>query len=94
MRGYLNKCKASSLMNSCTCTVSRIFKFSQMIGEQRHFRFLEKDFDIPAVLALFGNNICLISKDNNKIKIVIVEDELMFKITHFLFEHMWVSLSK
>lgn len=69
-------------------------KFSQMIGEQRHFRFLNKDFMIPAVLALFGNNICLISKDNKKIKIVLIEDELMFKITHFLFESMWTSLSR
>ena len=69
-------------------------KFSQMIREQRHFRFLDKDFTIPAVLALFGNNVCLISKDNNKIKIVLIEDELMLKITHFLFESMWVSLSK
>lgn len=68
-------------------------KFSQMIGNQRHFRFLEKDFTIPAVLALFGNNICLISKDNNKIKLVLIEDGLMFKITHFLFESMWISLS-
>ena len=69
-------------------------KFSQMIGSQRHFRFLNKDFTIPAVLGLFGNYICLISKDNNKIKVVLIEDELMFKITHFLFESMWISLSK
>ena len=69
-------------------------KFSQMIGNQRHFRFLEKDFTIPAVLALFGNNICLISKDNNRIKIVLIEDELIFKINHFLFEYMWINLSK
>ncbi len=68
-------------------------KFSQMIGNQRHFRFLERDFTIPAVLALFGNSICLISKNNNKIKIVLIEDELMFKITHFLFESMWIRLS-
>jgi len=69
-------------------------KFSQMVGEQRHFRFLDKDFTIPAVLGLFGNNICLISKNNDKIKIVLIEDELMFKITHFLFESMWNNLSR
>ena len=69
-------------------------KFSQMVGEQRYFRFLDKDFSIPAVLALFGNNICLISKNNNTVKIVLIEDRLMFEIVHFLFESMWINLSK
>jgi sugar-specific transcriptional regulator TrmB len=74
--------------------IIRYLQFSQILGNQRHFRFLNKEFNIPAVLGLFGDHICLISKDKQKIKIVLVKDVLMFKIVHFLFESLWVSLSK
>ena len=73
-------------------TDKRILKypqFSNVIGNKRLYRFLEKDFDTPGVLGLFGDTICLLAKDGGKIRVVLIEDQLMHDTVKFLFTHMW-----
>ncbi|OGG76806.1 hypothetical protein A3B35_00720 [Candidatus Kaiserbacteria bacterium RIFCSPLOWO2_01_FULL_54_24] len=77
---------------SYAMTDKRILKypqFSNVIGNKRLYRFLEKDFDTPGVLGLFGDTICLLAKDGGKIRVVLIEDQLMHDTVKFLFTHMW-----
>lgn len=75
-------------------SIQRYPQFSTQIGNQRHFRFLPVDFTIPGVLVLFGNNLCIISKEQRVIKIVLVENATMCSLVHFLFMSLWKNLSK
>jgi len=82
---------------TCGITDKRILQypqFSEMKEARRSFRFLENDFEIPAVLALFGDSICLGSKQNNEIRTVLIENPLMAQTLTFLFRSLWSSLSK
>src|SRR3989344_2102027 len=80
---------------SYAMTDKRILKypqFSNVIGNKRLYRFLEKDFDTPGVLGLFGDTICLLAKDGNKIRVVLIEDQLMHDVVQFLFSNLWTRL--
>jgi len=74
--------------------ILRYDKFSELIGNKRIFRFLEEDLSVPAILCIFGNNICLLSQQKGKINIILIEDELMSKMALFLFQSLWKNLSK
>lgn len=67
-------------------------KFSEIIGNFRQFRFLDKDFEIPTGLLLLGNIIVLAAKDNNDIKIVMIQDSIMSQMFHFIFMLLWNKL--
>jgi len=69
-------------------------QFSEMKENKRFFRFLEEDFTIPAVLGVFGNSVCLFSRQTNELRVVLVENALMSQAVQFLFKSLWVSLSK
>ncbi len=69
-------------------------RFSERLGDFRHFRFLDKNFEIPALLVLFGNNIGIMSEDNGKIKIVLINDSAMSQIIYFTFRSLWDRLPK
>lgn len=82
---------------SYAITDRRILKyprFSNIIGNKRLYRFLEKDFDVPAVVGLFADTICLLTKDGGNIRVVLIEDQLMHDVVQVLFSHMWSSLSR
>ncbi len=69
-------------------------RFSEMQKSKRYFRFFEEDFDLPTVLALFGDSLCLFSKQKNEMRVVLVENALMAQTLKFLFKALWNSLSK
>ncbi len=67
-------------------------RFSEMLGKKfRSIKFLDKNFDTPALLVLFEGTVCLISKDS-KINTVIIEDELIYQMIYFLFQSYWNTL--
>lgn len=72
--------------------ILRYPQFSKMIGNKRLYRFLDKDFSTSAVLGLFADTICLLAKDGNKIRVVLIEDQLMHDVMQFLFSSLWVRL--
>lgn len=69
-------------------------QFSNMKEAKRSYRFLEGDFEIPATLVLFGDSICLGSKQNNELRMVLIENPLMAQTLTFLFKSLWSNLSK
>lgn len=69
-------------------------RFSERLGNFRHFRFLDKNFEIPGLLVLFGNNIGIMSEDNGKIKVVLIEDFIMSQIIYFTIKSLWNRLPK
>jgi len=83
---------------SYAITDKRILKskrFSEKLGDFRKFRFLEKNFDIPALLIIFGNNIAIVTRETNNnrgIKTVLIEDALMSKLVLSLFTTLWNKL--
>ncbi|MBI4079708.1 winged helix-turn-helix transcriptional regulator [Candidatus Kaiserbacteria bacterium] len=82
---------------SYAITDKRIFKykqFSEMIGNRRLFRFFENEFKIPAVLIIYGEHVCLVSKQENNASVVVIEDEVIGQMATFLFETLWASLAR
>jgi hypothetical protein len=67
-------------------------RIGEKIGTFRNYRFLEKPFELPALVILFGTNIGLIRVDGKKTKIVLVRDQKIHGIVKFMFETMWTSL--
>ena len=69
-------------------------QFSEMIDAKRSFRFLDDNFEIPAILALFGDSICLGSKQKTEVRMVLIENAVMAQTLTFLFKALWTCLSK
>ncbi len=67
-------------------------KLGEKIGNFRQYRFLEKPFEIPAIVILFGLNIALVKVDVKKTKIVLIRDKTIHTIIKFMFDSMWQSL--
>lgn len=64
--------------------------FSEQVGIFRQFQFFEKDFDTPAVICIFSNTVILFSATkNNKIKTVIIKDDIYSEMFKFLFWSLW-----
>ena len=65
-----------------------------MIGNQRQFRFFEDEFNIPAILIIYGEHVCLVSKQANEASVFIIEDEMIGQMATFLFDALWKSLPR
>lgn len=67
-------------------------KLGEKMGNFRQYRFLEKPFEIPTIVILFGPNIALVKGDVKKTKIVLIRDKTIHTIIKFMFDSMWQSL--
>ena len=74
--------------------ILRYPQFSDMKESKRSYRFLEDDFEIPATLVIFGDSICLGSKQNNELRMVLIENPMMAQTLTFLFKALWSRLSR
>ena len=74
--------------------ILRYPQFSNMKEAKRSYRFLEDDFEIPATLVLFGDSICLGSKQNNELRMVLVENAMMAQTLTFMYKALWSRLSE
>jgi sugar-specific transcriptional regulator TrmB len=67
-------------------------RFSEQLGNFRFFKFLDKNFDIPALLVLFGNTISLVSINGGNVKTIIIKDRVIHEMVKFLFLSYWDCL--
>ncbi len=67
-------------------------KLGEKMYEFRQYRFLDKPFETPALVILFGVNIGIISVEGKKTKIVLIRDTKMYSIVKFMFDSMWMIL--
>ncbi len=67
-------------------------KFGEKIEGFRQFRFLPENFDIPALIILFGNSVGLIRIHKKDLKIVFVRDKNISGIVKFMLDILWKSL--
>lgn len=67
-------------------------RFSEQLGNFRFFKFLNKDFEIPALLVLFGSSIGLISINGGNIKTILIKDRIIYEVIKSLFFGYWNSL--
>lgn len=58
----------------------------------RQYRFFKQPFTMPALLVVFGENICLASIEDNKAKMVLIEDKVMSNLLLFMFKFLWSNL--
>ena len=58
-------------------------------GNFRKVKLLEKRYDIPATLAMFGDKLMIGSAKDKKIRIVLIEDAAMARAVRFLFNNLW-----
>lgn len=76
-------------------TDRRILKhkqFSELIGNQRQFRFFDANVEIPGILVIYGENVCLITKHAADAHVVIIEDSIVAELASFLFSNLWQRL--
>ena len=73
--------------------ILRYPQFSNMKEAKRSYRFLEDDFEIPATLVIFGDSICLGSKQNNELRMVLIENAMMAQTLTFMYKVLWSRLS-
>ena len=69
-------------------------RFSEMKEAKRSFRFFKENFDMPTLLGIFGDSICLFSLEKSKAQVVLIENALMAETLKFLFSSLWNSLSE
>ncbi len=67
-------------------------KLGEKIGDFRQYRFLNKPFEIPALVILFGQNVGLVRVEGKKTKIILVRDQTIHGIVKFMFDTMWQTL--
>lgn len=58
----------------------------------RQYRFFKEAFTMPALLIIFGDHICLASIEDNKAKVVLIEDKTMTNLVSFMFKFLWSNL--
>lgn len=64
-------------------------RFSEEIGNFRYFRFLSQKIELKSVIAIYGDNIAILSRSNNRLKVVLIEDSEMSEMLHFTFRLLW-----
>jgi len=74
--------------------ILRYPQFSNMKEARRSYRFLEDDFEVPATLVIFGDSICLGSKQNNELRMVLIENAMMAQTLTFMYKVLWSKLSE
>jgi predicted transcriptional regulator len=67
-------------------------KLGERMGNFRQYRFLEKPFELPALVILYGDTVCLVRVTGKKTKIVLVRDATIYQIVRFMFDTMWQTL--
>lgn len=64
-------------------------RFGEKIEGFRQFRFLPKIFETQALFVIFGKNTALVRVENEKIKIILIQDSKIQMLIKYMFENLW-----